>query len=115
MQINKFVVASVTSKEATGIKLDFEERQRIKQIEDYVLDIFLMLDSTQDTVSCLLVKYQAYACLSQGQAEAYEDLVVLALLEKRREIELCRQKLRALHSKVKGTIQLVGDPFSVVS
>jgi hypothetical protein len=97
----------VNNKDAFAIKLDFEERQRIKQIEDYVLDIFVILDSTQDTLSSLLAKYKIFAQLNNSALGEFEDPVMLALLEKEREIELCRQKLQALHRKVKGTIQLV--------
>jgi hypothetical protein len=53
------------------------------------------------------VRYKNFAKLNNSAPGEFEDAVVLALLEKEREIELCRQKLQALHMKVKGTIQLV--------
>jgi hypothetical protein len=105
----------VSNKDTFAIKLDFEERQRIKQIEDYVLDIFVVLDSSQDTLSSILAKYKDFARASGSPLRESEDPVILALLEKDREIELCRQKLKALHMKVKGTIQLVRVSFSYLS
>ena len=109
------MVASATNKDTSAIKLDFEERQRIKQIEDYVLDIFVVLDSSQDTLSTILSKYKDFVQLRESTPTEAEDPVMLALLEKDREIELCRQKLKTLHMKVKGTMQLVRSPHDHLS
>ena len=105
------MVASITAKkELKRVKPNFEERQRIKLIEDYVLDVFVALDSSSDIVTSLL---KQYAMWDHGSNKMNKDegggpdLVHIALLDKLREIELYKLKLNSLHAKVKGTIQLV--------
>jgi hypothetical protein len=58
------------------------------------------------------VKYKDFVQFNKSAPRESEDPVMLALLEKYREIELCRQKLKALHMKVKGNIQLVRTSHS---
>ena len=113
LQTDRYIVASVSAKAASmRVKPTFEERQKIKVLEDYVLDLFVALDSSRDTINSLLEKYDEYKRNkdSYQQGEETVDLVRFALLEQCREIDLCRLKTESLLSKVKGAIQLVNDP-----
>jgi hypothetical protein len=92
---------------------DFTERQRLKQLEDSVLDLLLILDSTLDTVETMIEKYQedtTQAWLGKpgySQSLAQDDILVQALKEKRRDILLLKTKVEMLRAKVSGTTELV--------
>ncbi|OLE52324.1 MAG: hypothetical protein AUG51_18620 [Acidobacteria bacterium 13_1_20CM_3_53_8] len=87
------------------------ERQRLKQLEDTLLDIVIVLDSTLDTVTALLERYQSsLLSIEIRENNAYpqtKDEIVRSLLEKQREISLFKTKVDAIRSKVQGTTQLV--------
>lgn len=95
------MVASVDGTGEVPVKADFEERQRLKIIEDHVLDIFVVFDSFLDTISSLIEKQQAY------EGDEACQTIIFALVEKQREVTLGRQKVEALHKKVQGTIRVV--------
>ena len=84
---------------------DFTERQRLKQIEDHVLDLMNLLDSTQDVLDSLIRYYRSWQ--TQEGATKSEDLITALLQEKREEILLLHKKVGALRSKVSGTTELV--------
>ena len=92
---------------------DFTERQRLKQLEDNVLDLLLILDSTSDTVVTMLEKYQESTTQAwlggPGKVPkvAQDDILVQALEEKRRDILLLRTKVETLRAKVAGSTELV--------
>ena len=88
------------------VKPSFEERQKMKMIEDLVLDLFVALDSSRDTVDSLLGMYDEYKQSKEGSI----DLVRHALLEQVREIDLYKVKADSLLSKIKGAKQLVTNP-----
>lgn len=90
--------------------MELQERQELKAFEDQLIDIFVVLDSTLDTVSFLKEKYQEF-CLDMGppfkhQAKSF-DSISCALEEKQREVLLTRKKVEALHTKIQGTMTLV--------
>ena len=90
---------------------DFEERQRLKEFEDRVIDIILAFDATHDTVTSLLDKYQEF-CISHGSASDTDDrmesdFIVCALQERLKDVHSSRNKLKTLHKKVQGTTNLV--------
>jgi hypothetical protein len=89
---------------------DVVERQKLKQLEDILLDILVVLDSTLDTVSTLLEQYQTTFFRSDvgrtSNSPTTEDDIVVTLLEKRRDILLFRTKVDAIRSKVQGTIAM---------
>jgi hypothetical protein len=107
---DRVVLASVDGKGPIQVG-EFEERQRLKQVEDKVLDVVMVLDSTLDTVSSLLEKYTELRRQNDAPFEdpssSTQDSIVFALQEKRREVLLIRKKIDALHAKVQGTMQLV--------
>src|SRR6266536_5020206 len=112
IQANRVVVASVDGKGL--ILVEFEERQKLKQVEDKILDVKTVLDSTLDTVSSLIEKYTdltkaedvTYVTFSEPTTPQ-RDFILFALQEKKREIVLIRKKIDVLHAKVQGTTKLV--------
>lgn len=103
------LVASVDSRRPLQL-LDIQERQELKAFEDQLIDIFLVLDSTLDTISSFKEKYQEF-CLDikpplEDQANKF-DSISCALEEKQREVLLTRKKVEALHTKIQGTMTLV--------
>jgi len=93
------------------ILVEFEERQKLKQVEDKILDVKTVLDSTLDTVSSLIEKYtdltKAEDVTFSEPTTPQRDFILFALQEKKREIVLIRKKIDVLHAKVQGTTKLV--------
>ena len=90
--------------------LELGTRQEIKDLEDQIIDVRLILDNTYDTTIALIQKYEQY-CLSATKSsinmDESVDSIRLSLEDKKRDIELARRKIDALQKKLKGTISLV--------
>lgn len=99
--------------------LDVEERQELKDFEDQIIDILLVLDSTSDTIYSLSKMYkQFHHDLDETRegADGYIfDSIAFALQEKQCEVHYSRKKVYALHTKLQGTIKLVSDGFAIGS
>ncbi len=92
---------------------EFEERQRLKQMEDKILDLLIIMDSTLDTIDSLSQRYREFRSATTVAVERAPlldgDSISFALAEKRRDVLLYRSKVEALRAKVKGTTNLVGS------
>lgn len=91
--------------------MDVEERQKLKDFEDQLTDITLVLDSTHDTIISLLEKYQQFCrdfrtMAADGNQNDF-DSINHALQEKQKDVTSSRQKVETLHTKVRGTTDLV--------
>ena len=91
---------------------DFNERQRLKQLEDDIVDVHQFLASTLDTVETMLVNYTQMFMKAPTQDESQydqpaQDLITRALHEKKREINLLKTRVEALRTKLAGTTDLV--------
>ncbi|MCJ1250174.1 hypothetical protein MMC30_007400 [Trapelia coarctata] len=108
---DRLVVADVDAEGPLSLKI--EQRQTFKDIEDYIIDALVALDSTSETVHAMVQDYRQF-CLSYGNTHSANrnesDPVSLALLEKQREISSSRKKIEALQRKVEGSISLVKQP-----
>jgi hypothetical protein len=106
------VVAASVEEEGLIHVTEFTERQQRKQNEDNLLDLLIILDSTLDIVSSLRDQYQSTTTQqSLGpilKASGPDDLILLTLQEKHRDILLFRSRVETLRSKVSGTTELVG-------
>ena len=82
----------------------------MKDFDDQLLDILLVLDSSLDTISTLRGIYEeyCYSDVEDNQERGY-DFIQRALKEKEQDAILNRKKIETLHNKVKGTINLVND------
>jgi hypothetical protein len=110
-QADRVIMASIEDDSPIRIT-EFEERQRLKQMEDKILDLLIIMDSTLDTIDSLSQAYRDFCSrtlLKIQEASIPENgSVSFALAEKRRDVLLYRSKVEALRSKVKGTTKLVG-------
>jgi hypothetical protein len=92
------------------------ERQRLKQIEDNILDLLIILDSTLDTINSLIEKYRYSAtqeALGQRSGVVPDgDPILLGLNEKRKDVLLYRSKVDNIRAKVQGTTKLVSTTRS---
>jgi len=105
-------VASIGEKDPLRL-IDVEERQALKDFEDQIVDILLVLDSTSDTVSSLAETYKQF-CLdldtNDEMADGEYDSVSFRLQEKLREVVANRRKVENLLTKVQSTTNLVSQP-----
>ncbi|MCJ1263928.1 hypothetical protein MMC22_003798 [Lobaria immixta] len=111
-QSERVLVASVDEKDVVQL-LDFKERQLLKDIEDQIIDILLVLDSTSDTISSVAEMYKQFC---QGSSKIYEDLnddefdlISFSLQEKQRDVVQNRKKIETLHAKIQGTATLLSS------
>ena len=90
---------------------EFEERQQLKQVEDKILDLIIIMDSTLDTIDALSRAHQELCSLMAMQhpdrGPIKNHLISFGLAEKRRDILSYRSKIEALRSKIKSTTKLV--------
>ena len=108
------LVASVDGKDPLRLA-DFEERQRLKDFEDRLIDILHIFDATYDTITSLLDRYHNFR--SSCDSTWYDgnnmesDFIVCALQERRKDVLSSRNKVKTLHKKVQGTTNLVSKWF----
>lgn len=98
--------------------LDIEERQVLKNIEDQIVDILLILDSTSDTISSVTEMYKQFCDASPSISQDVNDeldLISFSLHEKQRDVVHNRRKVETLLVKVQGTAKLVRICFFVIS
>ncbi|KAI9801453.1 MAG: hypothetical protein M1833_002685 [Piccolia ochrophora] len=104
-QQSDMVVLANVGKEKLGtsidLNIDFADRQRLKQLDDRVVDILVMHDATLDTVSNLLGQCSDLDCGSSAFTQA--------LSEQLRELELNKHKAEALYKKLEATARLLSD------
>jgi len=91
--------------------LDVAERQRLKELEDQLADIVLVLNTTHDTIMSLLEKYREfdhnhYKSADENGRRGF-DPIEYALEERQRDVRSSREKVETLHTKVRGTTDLV--------
>lgn len=104
------LVASVEADDPVR-PVDVEERQKLKDLEDQIIDIMTVLESTNDTIVSLLEKYDQFRRdFVRGfdmSDDAGFDHTDLALREKRRDVVSNRKKVETLHIKITSTTELV--------
>lgn len=89
-------------------EINFVDRQQLKQMEDKVLDVMIIFDSTLDTITNLLEQYKAW-CATRSVIGDYDN-IANGFQEQCREISLNRKKIETLHQRLKGTASLVCEP-----
>lgn len=105
------ILAELSEEDAVRL-IDLEERQRLKQVEDEILDLQMIFDSTLDTIDCLVQIYETTKrCVVADSSVEVDndspDLVLTALKDRRRDAQLYMSKARTLRAKVQSTSQLV--------
>ncbi|XPT00658.1 hypothetical protein M3J09_009809 [Ascochyta lentis] len=103
--------------EENFVTITVEDHQQLKQIEDYVADLILCLDSTSDTLATLQEIYKQH-CEHQEDirrqfqdqtGSVHTDAVAVALMEKAKEITYTRRKAESLLSKIQNTRTLISS------
>lgn len=103
-------MASIDEKDPLQL-VDVSERQTLKDLEDQIIDMMLVFDTTCDLIVSLHDKYSQFC--RETDADINEsidgeiDTIDVALQEKRDIVISNRKKVETLHTKVKGTIKLV--------
>ena len=94
------------------IIIQVEERQQLKELEDQILDVVLVLDSTSDTIVSLIENYRRFSQDHRllGRCDGgNNDAIDLAFQEKHRDVHNSKKKVQTLHAKLKSTIELVSS------
>lgn len=107
-------MASVDEKRGPQ-QLDVEERQMLKDLEDELLDVILVFDSMHSTLAKLLRSYSRYRTSSNAMSSRDEDdfdCIGEALQERCEDVSIHRKKIKTLHEKLKGTINLVSAMYT---
>jgi Mg2+ and Co2+ transporter CorA len=86
-------------------EINFEDRQGLKVIEEKVLDLLTIFESTSDTITTLLREYE----YMQSNTAMKRDRVVSKLQDNLREVDLYAKKVDTLHKRVQGTASLVSS------
>ena len=99
--------------------INVEERQHLKDFEDRVIDIIMVLDATIETITSLHEKYNQFRFYASRDLEDSSDenfdAIDLALQEKQHEVESNRRKVQNLRTKVQSTTELVSEWLSLTS
>ncbi|PMD20728.1 hypothetical protein NA56DRAFT_173782 [Hyaloscypha hepaticicola] len=86
-------------------EINFEDRQGLKVIEEKVLDLLTIFESTSDTITTLLREYE----YMQSNTAMKRDRVVSKLQDNLREVDLYAKKVDTLHKRVQGTASLLSN------
>ena len=92
------------------ITFQVEEGQRLKELDDQILDVILVLDATNDTILSLLDNYRQFrqdSCIWEEPGDGVQDAIEFALQEKLKDVSSSKKKVETLHAKLKSTIDLV--------
>ena len=110
LQSDRVMVASIDADSPLQL-LDKEERQELKAFQDQVIDILVVLDSTMDTITFMIEKYEQFChdikTSSADLADNQPDPILLALRENQQVSDISKKKVEASNTKVQGTISLV--------
>ena len=88
-------------------------RQYLKDLEDRIIDVRNVLESTGDLMVSIIDLYRQFRRDSQGGSYEQEhgelDPIESALREKQKDVTAYKKSMETLHIKLKSTIETVGD------
>lgn len=90
----------------TDFAVNFVDRQRLKMIEDKVLDLVIIFESLHNTLSKLCKQCRAH-CLGSNCVDCSCSRTINELEEQMHEAEVNLKKADILHKRAQGTAQLV--------
>ena|SRR5438045_2485192 len=96
----------------TNFDLNFVDRQRLKMIEDKVLDLVIIFESLHNTLSKLIRQCQSH-CLGSTCIDCSCAITIEELDEQIHEVQVNLKKADILHKRAQSTAQLVG-PFALM-
>ncbi|OCK74722.1 hypothetical protein K432DRAFT_363217 [Lepidopterella palustris CBS 459.81] len=117
VQSNRLVFAKVETERAdfsplTDIKISFIDRQTLKQLEDSIIDLGVILPTMLNTVTGICDQYRKncrQSCRETGGDECFCAAIIEELDQHVREVELYVKRAQSLKDKVKSTTQLLSD------
>ncbi|KUJ21645.1 uncharacterized protein LY89DRAFT_729158 [Mollisia scopiformis] len=92
----------------TDLKVNFVDRQRLKMIEDKVLDLVIIFESLYNTLAKLRKQCETH-CLGAACYECNCASIIDELEEQMHEAEVNLKKADILHKRAQGTAQLLSD------
>ncbi|PMD54055.1 uncharacterized protein K444DRAFT_134739 [Hyaloscypha bicolor E] len=112
-QSDRVTLAQVQSAEEPlsplpDLVLNFLDRQRIKRVEDKILDLEVIFGSLLDTLSKLQRQSRRF-CLCQGHKNCTCSLIIEELEEQMKEVQLNTKRAGILHKRVQGVAQILSD------
>jgi hypothetical protein len=94
----------------TDFAVNFVDRQRLKMIEDKVLDLVIIFESLYNTLSKLQRQCRNH-CLGNDCVDCICPSIVEELEEQMHEAQVNLKKADILHKRAQGTAQLVCHPM----
>jgi hypothetical protein len=86
--------------------LSFLDRQRVKVLEDQILDLVTIFDSLYDTLSRLQQQCRRH-CAGDACPDCTCSNIIEELEEQMHDVQLNLKKVDLLHKRAQGTAQLV--------
>jgi hypothetical protein len=86
--------------------INFIDRQRLKMMEDKVLDLMIVFESVQNTLSMLIKQCQKY-CSGPECLDCHCETTIQELEEQMQEAQVNLNKVKILHKRARGTADLV--------
>jgi hypothetical protein len=93
--------------ERVNISVSFADRQRLKTLEDQILNLNIMLQSTVQTVTSLISHYSAATSFQAGSDEQQSTLNILT--EASNQANMYLTKVSIVRKQVKGASTLLTD------
>jgi hypothetical protein len=111
MQSERVILAQVQREDEklsplTDFAVNFVDRQRLKMIEDKVLDLVIIFESLHHTLSKLQRQCEKH-CLGSECKDCVCRSTIEELEEQMHEAQVNLKKAEVLHKRAKGTAQLV--------
>ncbi|TVY81366.1 Serine/threonine-protein kinase dkf-1 [Lachnellula suecica] len=92
----------------TDFTVNFIDRQRLKRIEDKVLDLVIVFESLYNTLSKLQRQCQLH-CVEARCKDCSCSITIEEIEEQMNEVQQNLKKVEALHKKAQGTAHLLSD------
>ncbi|KIX08662.1 uncharacterized protein Z518_03319 [Rhinocladiella mackenziei CBS 650.93] len=113
---DRIMVSRIRSEEGV-LLVDFADRRKLKHLEDKILDMIVMLDSTSNTLSSIQEKYAARSTQQMlhgsDQCDLSDDLIVQTFKEQHERTLQLKSKAETLRVKLAGTIELISSSLEL--
>ncbi|KAI9740341.1 MAG: hypothetical protein M1834_004920 [Cirrosporium novae-zelandiae] len=111
-------VLVVSSEDSASETICFDDRLKLAKIEDRLIDMLLVLESSAETISILSERYQqineSLINHSTGINSRKCDTIVAVFREKAQEVSYAHKRADALLSKSRGTMKLSGNALKIL-
>lgn len=91
------------------VTVEFKDYQKLKRVEDKVLDALLCLHSTSNTLSTFSTMYNHLFSGTASSSDTEVDTIALTISAKQREVDCIQKRAESLLSKTRNTRTIVRD------